>query len=126
MAKVVTADRFAAAVEAILADYEGSVERITEETTKAVAQKGLALLKSEARAKFKGTGEYAKGWRSKLELKRMHPRAILYNAKLPGLPHLLEHGHAKRGGGRVAGRAHIAPVEKIVNETYQHTLETKL
>ena len=125
MAKV-TADTFASEIEKILQDYVLTTEQTVEETTKAVAQKGVQLLKSEIGTKFKGTGEYKKGWRVDLNLNRTHSTATIYNSRLPGLPHLLEHGHAKRGGGRVAGRAHISPVEKIINETYQKTLERKL
>ena len=55
------------------------------------------------------SGKYKKGWKiTKRDNKGVTSR-IIHNAKVPGLPHLLEHGHAKRGGGRVAGHPHIAP-----------------
>jgi hypothetical protein len=54
----------------------------------------------------KDTGEYAKGWAYRQEAPGSYR---VYNKKKPQLTHLLEHGHAKRGGGRVEGRPHIKP-----------------
>ena len=42
------------------------------------------------------------------------------------LAHLLEKGHAKRGGGRVAGRPHIAPAEQAGIEQLQSLIEKAL
>ena len=50
----------------------------------------------------------------------------IYNAKLPGLAHLLEHGHAKVNGGRTAPRVHIAPVEKKLIEEYERNVENDI
>lgn len=49
------------------------------------------------------SGRYAKGWAIKRWSRGYALGRTIYNQKVPGLPHLLEHGHAKRGGGRVAG-----------------------
>ena len=42
------------------------------------------------------------------------------------LAHLLEHGHAKRGGGRVKAIPHIAPAEEAAEEELMKDIERGL
>lgn len=59
------------------------------------------------------TGEYAKNWKVKTETHRMLVGATIYgDSPTYRLAHLLEHGHAKRGGGRTSAIIHIKPVEE--------------
>ena len=103
---------------AVLKNYSGEVTEATKESVAEVVKWGKKAVSEEARANFKGT-RYAKGWTSLIETGRLSAQGTVYNADVPGLPHLLEHGHAKRGGGRVSGRIHIAPVnEQMIDMVY--------
>ena len=110
----------------ILDDYEADVTKLTKEEAKKVGQKGVQSLRSSSGV-FGGTGKYASGWRSQVEENRFSAKSTLHNARLPGLPHLLENGHARRGGGRnVEGIVHIEPVERELDRIFTQDLEAAL
>lgn len=130
MSKKVTAATFASAVSDILKDYAEEKAKDTGDIVKAVAKKGALAIKNESLEKFEPAGlkkgRYGTGWTTTIEEKRLGTVATIHNAKYPGLPHLLENGHAKRGGGRVAGTAHIAPVEDEIERNIDMMIRTKL
>lgn len=93
-----------------LAEYADGVGEEIEKVAKKVAQNGVKTLRLRSP---KLTGDYAKGWRAK----KVDGKWVVYNATNYQITHLLEKGHAKVEGGRVAPRVHIAPVEKeMINE----------
>lgn len=114
-----SADGFAAAVAKILDDYKKGIIDGTEALGKKMAKKGAKELRSVSQF---NTGKYAQGWTSTTEKGILTSTAVIYN-KTAGLPHLLENGHAKRNGGRVAGRTHIAPVEEELVREFQNAVE---
>lgn len=122
MAKAIPIEQMHSAIQKILNEYGEDVSNGTRDAVRAVAQKGATAVRANARATFGGSGRYASGWTYQSEYSRMKSTAVIYN-KTPGLPHLLENGHAKRGGGRVMGRVHIAPVETEIEETLTKAIE---
>lgn len=106
----------AEAVGGILADYAQVIGEALRESMREEAKKGIAKLKktsprSSGPASM-GKKHYADQWAAREELTRVTAKVTVYNkAPTYRLAHLLENGHAKRGGGRTPGNPHIKPVE---------------
>lgn len=101
----------------ILQEYTSEVEEGLEKEAEKAAKEGAKTLKATS-PKGK-TGKYGKGWRAK----KVDGAWVIHNATRYQIAHLLEKGHAKRSGGRVPGRAHIAPVEDQVIKQFEDGLE---
>ena len=117
-------DKFADSIDKILQEYADSTVKDVSALTKKMAQKGAQSVKQEA--KSKGWGEhtgYADGWTSQFESGRVSSQGVIYNKKAPGLAHLLEHGHAKRGGGRTRAVPHIAPVAEKLEKEFEKAVK---
>lgn len=125
MAKLTPVEQLDKAVQKILQDYANDVTMTTKELSKKLAAKGAATLRTVSRQSFRGTGKYAKGWAVQTTETRLTVSSVIYN-KSPGLPHLLEKGHAKRGGGRVSGTEHIKPVEEELVEEFTKAVENDI
>ena len=73
------------------------------------------LVKNQIKATApKSTGAYAKSWSTKNTRETSRSLEVtVYSRNRYQLAHLLEFGHAKRGGGRVRANPHIAPAEEV-------------
>ena len=59
------------------------------------------------------TGKYKKSWTVKRQRETSNTlEVVVHSRNRYQLTHLLEKGHAKRGGGRVKASPHIAPAEE--------------
>ncbi len=110
MADRIRINQLASEVMAGLTEY---ADLATEDMKKAVKKAGTTVRKEIQANAPKNTGDYAKSW----SVKNVRETAsaleiVVHSRNRYQLAHLLEFGHAKRGGGRVPGRAHIAPAEE--------------
>ena len=101
---------------------------LTTSEVKAAVRRSAKTVKKEiaANAPVK-SGRYAKSW--VVKTKEENSQKLIQTVYSPSrymLAHLLEHGHAKRGGGRVAGKPHIAPAEAIGAEQLEAEIERAL
>ena len=101
---------------------------LTDESMKKAVRKTATSVKKEISANApKKTGGYAKSWTSKKTKENSHSLEMTVHSKNRyRLAHLLEKGHAKRGGGRVSGRPHIAPAEENGVQMLENLIEEAL
>lgn len=122
-------DGLGAEIAGIMEAYAADTAEGMKEAARAVAKEAVKELKQTSpEGHGSKKGHYKDGWTSKVESENAGAIEIaVYNRKKPGLTHLLEKGHAKRGGGRrVDGIPHIAPVEKQTIEEYEKRLKERL
>lgn len=96
-------------------EYESELDRITKEAVK--------KLKATSPKDTASRRHYANGWTVKRENRNHVKTFIVYNKTKPGLAHLLEYGHAKVNGGRVAPIPHIKDVETWAIQEAEHAAE---
>ena len=100
-----------------LEEYAGAVANDIKTAAKEAADDCAKELKATSPRK---TGKYAKGWKVKKAFENgVSARYTVHNATAYQLTHLLEKGHAKRGGGRVAAIPHIEPAEQKAIEAFE-------
>lgn len=119
----VTVDGLADAVMKGLEEY---AELATDDMKKAVKDAGKVCKEQVSSGAPVRTGKYAKSWKSKTTSENANAIEVTVYSSVPGLPHLLEHGHAKRGGGRVRAIPHIAPAEEAAEEKLLKDIEKAL
>ena len=120
----ISVDALADTVMRELNDY---ADLAREDMKEAVKKAGDTVKKQIQATAPKQTGAYAKSWSVKNTKESSHALEVtVYSRNRYQLAHLLEFGHAKRGGGRVAGRSHIAPAEQAGIKQLEHDIERSL
>lgn len=110
MAKKVKIDGLADAVMKELDEY---ADVIDADMRKAVTRAGQTVRKDISAGAPKRHGDYAKSWATKKTKQTARSLEVtVYSRNRYQLAHLLEHGHAKRNGGRTRAQVHIAPAEE--------------
>ena len=119
-----TIDNLAKTIMEGLQEY---ADLASEDVKTAVRKAGKSVKADIAANAPKRTGAYSKSWTVKTQKETANSLEVVVHSKNRyQLAHLLEHGHAKRGGGRVAGKPHIAPAEEKAIKELEQEITRKL
>lgn len=113
MARKSSIDCLADAIREEMRLYSRECSEDMREIVTSVGKESAKKLKETSRVgKGSKKGHYKDGWTAKIEQRSADKtKATVYNRKKAGLVHLLENGHANRGGGRTMAFVHVKPVD---------------
>lgn len=122
--KTVSVGQLANAVNEALSEYA----KASSDGVKMAVRKAGKTVKEDINSSAPvRTGRYAKSWKTKVMAESSQGmELIVYSPSRYMLAHLLEHGHAKRGGGRVRAIPHIKPAEEHGIDQLQTDIERVL
>lgn len=124
MANAVNVDQLADVIMQGLYDYADAQSDMVKQCVKDVSKEVKKEISSNAPVK---SGAYKKSWAIKKVSETSNSLTMTVHSKNRyQIAHLLEHGHAKRGGGRVAAIPHIAPAEEHGATLLQQKIERGL
>lgn len=104
-----------------LSKYSQDIVEGIDTSSEETAKKAVKKLKDTSP---KDSKKYSKGWKVKTDKNYGQANSLtIYNKNKHQLTHLLEHGHAKAGGGRVEAKPHIGPVEQDVIKEFVAEVE---
>lgn len=110
MSRTVSVDQLADVIIQGLTEYADAKSDMVKQSVKDVSKEVRKEISANAP---KRTGAYKRSWAVKKTNETSNSLTMTVHSKNRyQIAHLLEHGHAKRGGGRVAARPHIAPAEE--------------
>lgn len=122
--KSIPVDQLASAVMEGLTEY---TDLASDKVKSAVKKAGNTVKKDIQAGAPERTGKYAGSWRTKTTKETSQSLEItVYSPRKYMLAHLLEHGHAKRNGGRTRAIPHIAPAEEHGEEELLQDIERAL
>lgn len=124
MGKTIKPEQLAQEVMAGLEEYKDLAVDVLK---KEIQEAGKTAKKQIEQTAPRRTGRYAKSWVvKKVSETSSSLEVTVHSRNRYMLTHLLENGHAKRGGGRVAAIPHIAPAEEAAAESLERNIESAL
>lgn len=122
----VESDRFAAAISQILDNVKNGVETGIKEPVRDAGKTARREWRSNWNGIRKGRSsgpKYAQSISYTVKDRSGDISVEIGSKTMPGLPHLLELGHATVGGGFVPGRPHISPAADTAMEQFEKDVE---
>ena len=108
----------------VMKELEKYADVTTENVKKAVQKAGKTVRDEISASAPSDTGKYGKSWTVKTVRETSSSlELVVHSRNRYQLTHLLEFGHAKRGGGRVSARPHIAAAEEKAIKVFEEEIK---